>query len=114
MSHHSSVSVLTRTSLLTLEQRDLQAHRLGTTTIGAHLKVLCEHVRNVQYFDHIYTSIMIGLDQQSLIDIHRVFNDRHYICDTSLCAIVHTGHISHITVDYVTQSMYHNMSRRGT
>ena len=100
-SHYSLGPVRTRTSLLTWELQGIRAHRLGTTTVGAYLKVLCANVRTMQYFDPIYTSIMIGLDSQSIVNTHTIFKDRHYMCDVLLCAIVHAGHISHITVDYV-------------
>jgi len=51
---------------------------------------------------------MIGLDSQSIVDTHTIFKDRHYMCDVLHCAIVHADHISHITVDYMSQSLYHD------
>ena len=113
--HHNGESVRHRSSLLTTELQDLRAHRLGTTTIAAYLKILCMHTCgiNVQYFDPIYTSIMIGLDLQSRVDVHTIFKDSHLMCDKLLCAIVHDGHISIIIVDYAMITLFHDDSCCG-
>ena len=113
--HFNKGTIRHRTCFLTTELQDLRAHRLVTTTIGNYFNVLCQHFCHdtIQYVDPLYTSIMVGLDSSSLIDINPLMKDRHVLCELLLCAIVHAGHISHVTVDYVTHSLFHDDSHAG-
>ena len=56
---------------------------------------------------------MVGLDSSSLLDINPLSKDRHMLCEWLLCAIVHANHVSHVAVDYVTNSLYHDDSCCG-
>ena len=113
--HHNGSNLLERIYLNTMEIQDLRGHWLGTTTIAAYLGVLCrssDHL-NVRYFDPIYTSLMVGLEINPEINVHTKVHDHHIMCDWLLCAIVHENHISMVTVDFLTISLFHDDSLHG-
>ena len=123
-SHHHFIkgTVRNRTCFLTTELQDLSAYRLGTTTIGNYFKALCKHFchDNIQYFDPLYTSVMVGFDSSSLIDINPLLKtDMSYVnCYYVLlymAVISHMlqwimSHIAYITMISITVTMTQHSS----